>query len=134
MKTSLNKVVAGLLVVAGLVSGCNGHHTTEPNAAPKISNLKTLGFTRFDANTGEVPLSFDFVAPDASLTSVLVTFPTGTATNPPPGASGRTMGTISMLQDVVLPSPPVHQLNFSVQVEDSRGNLSNVLTGQVAIP
>lgn len=128
-------VVVGLISVVGLVAGCNGHHSsTEPSSPPIISNLKTLSFERFDANTGELPLSFDYVDRDGDVSQVRVTFASGTAANPAQGVAGHTTGSISILQAVVLPDPTSHQLAFSVQVEDARGNLSNTLSGQVAIP
>ena len=127
-----------LVLVAGLcVLGCNGsHHTgTEPSAAaPVIANLKSLTFVRSDANTGLLPLSFDYADTDGDVSQVLFTVPEGTATNPAENTAGHTTGTISVLQAVHLPDPAAHQLAFSVQVVDSAGHRSNTLQGQINIP
>jgi hypothetical protein len=131
------KQVVWVVLVAGLcVLGCNGsHHSgTEPSSSPIIANLKVLTFVRSDANTGVLPLSFDYADTDGDVSQVLVTFPEGTAQNPAQGTTGHTSGTIGILQAVHLPDPSVHQLSFSVQVADSAGNHSNTLQGQVNIP
>ncbi len=131
------KHVACLVLVAGFcLLGCNGSHhsSTEPSSAPIIANLKALTFARSDANTGVLPLSFDYADTDGDVSQVVVTFPQGPAVNPAEGTAGHTSGTISILQAVILPDPAARQLTFSVQVVDSAGHHSNTLQGQVNLP
>lgn len=134
----MKRIVLLLLAtaVAIVASACNGNHhsPTDPGNPPIIGNLKVLAFARADANTGTLPLIFDYSDPEGDVDRVLVTFPNGVADNPLPGATGHKTGTASLQQSVVLPDPNAKQLAFFVQVEDARGNKSNSLSGTVAIP
>jgi hypothetical protein len=131
--------VAGLCILAGLfVLGCQGSHqhtATEPVAASlEIGNLKTMPFIRYAGNVGELPLSFDYIAPDGDVSQVLVTTGDTTDTTPARGVAGLTSGTISFSQSVRLPDPTARQLAFSVQVVDTAGHHSNTLSGRVDVP
>jgi hypothetical protein len=129
--------IACLSAVVVLLAACNGSHHGSPtdpnNNAPKIANLKAFDFTRSDATHGELPLSFDFTDPDGDVAETRVTFTNGTAANPAQGVNGKTSGTISLLQSEFLTDPNAKTISFTVQIADVRGNLSNVLTGQVNI-
>lgn len=133
------KRIAGLLLAAGLVLACDGsdgtvQSVTEPSSSPVISNLKILGFTRVDANSGEMGVTFDFTDPDSDVQRVLWKFPDGEGVNGLQQAAGRSSGSVNILQSVHLPDPAAREIEFTVQVADSRGNLSNVLAGRTAVP
>jgi hypothetical protein len=133
--------IAFLLLAVPLALACNGHSPSETvKAAPTISDLSypataTLlagqgsGAIRF----GELPISFSFVAPEGDITQVIVTLPQGVARNPLEGVVGRTSGTAGLIQSVVLPAAG-QKVPFSVQVEDSHGDLSNSLAGVYVSP
>lgn len=132
----MNRIACLSAVVVLFAAACTGgHHSspTDPNTAPKIANLKAFDFTRLDATHGDLPLSFDFTDPDGDVTETRVTFSNGTAANPAQGVSGKTSGTISLIQAESLTDPNAKTISFSVQIADARGNLSNTLTGQVNI-
>ena len=131
----MKRIVLSLLATA-VLSACNGNHhsPTDPGNPPIIGNLKVLSFVRDDARTGQIPLSFDYSDPEGDVARVLVTFSNGVANNPLPDAAGHKTGTASLLQAVELPDPTAKQLAIFVQVSDSRGNLSNTLSGTVATP
>ena len=86
-----------------------------------------------DATSGDVPLIFDFADPEGDVDRVLVKFSNGVADNPLRSAAGQKSGTASVLQAVLLPDPSAKELEFSVQLADARGNLSNTVTGKVAL-
>ena len=129
------KRIVLLLLATAVVSACNGsHHSpTDPGTAPIVANLKVLPFDRADANTGTLPLSFDYADPDGDVSRVMVKFSNGTADNPLQGVNGRTSGTASLLQAVILPDPAAKELDFSVQLEDAKGHLSNTVSGKVSL-
>jgi hypothetical protein len=131
----MNRIACLSAVVVLLAACTGGHHSspTDPNTAPKISNLKAFDFQRLDATHGSLPLSFDFTDPDGDVTETRVTFANGTAANPAEGVGGKTSGTISFLQSEFLTDSHATQLSFTVQIADARGNLSNALSGQVAV-
>jgi hypothetical protein len=132
------KRVIWLVLVAGLcVLGCQGNHqhtATEPAVSLSISNLKTQPFIRYAGDVGELPLSFDYVAPDGDVSQVLVTTGDTTDTTPARGVAGLTSGTISFSQSLRLPDPAARQLAFTVQVVDTAGHHSNTLSGKVDVP
>jgi hypothetical protein len=123
------------VLVAGLCTlGCGGnHHTaTEPAATLSITNLQPQPFIRYqDPYQGELPLKFDFIAPDGNLTQVLVMYGDVTEMTPAHGVAGLTSGTISYNQSVRLPDPNAKSLSFTVQVVDAVGNHSNLISGKV---
>ena len=131
----MNRIACLSAVVLLAVACTGGHHSspTDPNTAPKISNLKNFDFQRLDATHGSLPLSFDFTDPDGDVTETRVTFANGTAANPAQGTSGKTSGTISFLQSEFLTDPNAKTISFTVQIADARGNLSNILSGQAAV-
>ena len=126
---------AGLCVAAGLgVSGCGGgHHTaTEPAASLHISALLPQPIIRYqDRSQADLPIKFDFTAPDGNLSLILVAYGGVTETTPARGVAGLTEGTISYTQAVRLPDPNAKSLSFTVQVVDAAGHDSNLLSGKV---
>ena len=87
---------AGLCVAAGLgVSGCGGgHHTaTEPAASLHISALLPQPIIRYqDRSQADLPIKFDFTAPDGNLSLILVAYGGVTETTPARGVAGLTAG------------------------------------------
>ncbi|HSS51843.1 MAG TPA: hypothetical protein VLX28_23115 [Thermoanaerobaculia bacterium] len=63
----------------------------------------------------------------------IVTFSNGAADNPLRSVAGQKSGTASLVQAVLLPDPAAKELDFTVQLVDSKGNLSNILSGKVAL-
>jgi hypothetical protein len=133
----MKRIVLLLLAatVAMVASACNGsHHSpTDPGTAPIITNLKALGFIRADATTGSLPLTFDFADPDGDIARSIVTFSNGAANNPFRSVAGQKSGTASLLQAVLLPDPAAKELDFTVQLVDAKGNVSNTVSGKVAL-
>jgi hypothetical protein len=139
------KHVVGFVRGAGLcalvllfASGCQGSHqhtATEPVATLAIANLKTANsLIRYANDGGEIPLSFDFVAPDGDVSQVLLSYGETTETTPARGVAGQTSGTISYSQSVHLPDPNGKRLAFTLQVVDVAGHRSNILGGSVEVP
>ncbi|HEV7509519.1 MAG TPA: hypothetical protein VGS07_31890 [Thermoanaerobaculia bacterium] len=133
----MKRIVLLLLAatVAIAASACNGsHHSpTDPGTAPVITNLKVFGFDRADAKTGSLPLSFDFADPEGDIARSIVTFSNGAANNPLGSVAGQKSGTASLLQSVILPDPAAKELDFTVQLVDAKGNLSNTVSGKVTL-
>jgi hypothetical protein len=133
----MKRIVLLLLAATALiaVSACNGsHHSpTDPGIAPIITNLKVFGFQRVDATTGAVPLTFEFADPDGDIDRSIVTFSNGAANNPIRSIAGQKSGTASLVQAVLLPDPTTKELNFTVQLVDAKGNLSNTVSGKVSL-
>ena len=137
--------IAFLLLAGALFLACNGHSpspTEAAKAAPTISNLSypaaaTLlpgqGGGTAGPRFGELPINFDYVAPDGDLAKVLVSTPLGVADNPLQGVAGHASGMAGFIQSVLLP-PAGQKVPFTVQVEDSHGDLSNILSGTFVSP
>lgn len=128
-------LLLAVTVVALTATACNGsHHSpTDPGIAPIITNLKVFGFQRADAITGSLPLSFEFADPDGDIDRSIVTFSNGAANNPIRSIAGQKSGTASLLQAVLLPDPAAKELDFTVQLVDAKGNVSNTVSGKVAL-
>lgn len=132
----MKRIVLLLLAATAIVAtACNGsHHSpTDPGTAPIITNLKVLPFERADMKTGSLPLTFEFADPEGDIERSIVTFANGAANNLFRSVAGQKSGTASLLQSVLLPDPTAKELDFTVQLVDSKGNLSNTVSGKVAL-
>jgi hypothetical protein len=132
----MKRIVLLLAATAAIaVSACNGsHHSpTDPGIAPIITNLKVFSFIRADATTGSLPLTFEFADPDGDIDRSIVTFSNGAANNPIRSIAGQKSGTASLVQAVLLPDPTAKELDFTVQLVDAKGNVSNTVSGKVAL-
>ncbi len=108
----------------------NDHGASPPSGtAPMIANVVAGDITPVDATVGVFTVQFDYSDPDGDVDRVFLKFTGfGGIADVLPDATGKRSGHAVVRSSVSLP-PRGTVVTFTLDVTDSQGHLSNVLTG-----